>query len=225
MNFVVSWHHLAMNKTDAPLPDPVSSELLWAQRWARIRCEQPQCIVYEAQVHGDPIRLRRALRQAGVPALELNDAPASVLADWVDAATALSEEFLIPVVLFCEGRPHQPVVTLAHREGHLVDDTDWLLARSVALQAVIEASPLHQEFRRSGVKAGSIRLGWHDDAVLAGDNGLLLAWSSPLPLMRLRNFSARCAEHVHFEGPGAGDLADDVASQGISVTHWQIAVK
>jgi hypothetical protein len=225
MNFVVSWHHLIMNKTDVSRPDPAPAELLWAQRWAKMRCEQPLCIVYEPQVHGDPIRLRCALRQTGVPALELNDASANVLTDWVDAAMALADEFLIPVVLFGAGDAHLPAATLAHGDGCLVDDGDWLVARSVALQAAIEASVLHRETRRSGAKVGWIRLGWHDDAALAEGNGLLLAWSSPLPLMRLRNFSARCAERIDIQGPGAGDLADDVASQGISVTHWQIAVK
>jgi len=234
MNFLPPWHHFVMKdqvtlSVDTPLPGSLPTEQRLARAWAQSRCEHPQCIVYRADVHGDPLRLRRALRQAGVPALELNGAPAGVFEAWFATAQALSEEFLIPVVLFGAGSAPLPLATRAVGAGQPVNDVGWLAARQVALQTAIETSALHQEFRRSGTKAGWIRLGWHADAAMTGgdgnDNGLLLAWSSPLPLQRLRNFSARCAAHVVVEGPGAQDLAADVASQGISVAHWQIAVK
>lgn len=214
-----------MKKTAVSSLDDLSEEFLLARAWAHLRCEQPQCIFYDAQAHGDPIKLRQALRQAGVPALELNQAPTKVFEDWYAAAMALSDEFLIPVVVFGVAAKGVSEKTLADLEGDPVHDVTWIAARQVAMQGAIEASVLHQEFRRSRAKSGWIRIGWQHEGAMPQSNGLLLAWSSPLPLLRLRNFSARCAEHVLLEGPGARDLALDVAAQGISVTHWQIAVK
>jgi hypothetical protein len=52
----------------------------------------------------------------------------------------------------------------------------------------------------------------------------MLAWSSPLPLRRIRDFSARCPDLV-VSGPDIDRLAADVATQGISVAQWRFAVK
>lgn len=201
----------------------MSLEVSLAQSWGCLRCEQPQVVRYISGLHGDQQRFRHALRQAGVPVLEMNQAPESVQALWLAEARCLSEEFLSPVVVFggttaIEPHIQQPL-------GQIQADAAWLSARQAALTSAVEGSCLHQEFRRSPEKTGWVRIGWHEEASLAEGNGLLLAWSSPLPLMRIRNFSARCPSQLKIEGPGANLLAEDVRCHGISVTHWQIEVK
>lgn len=211
------------SKTSWQYGDMRTLEVALAHRWGRLRCDEPQVIFYDPAVHGDARQLRQALRQAGVPALGLNQPPDQILSNWLAEAAQVSEEFLAPVVVFggdaaLSGPTQDPI-------GQEQDDIHWLNARQLALTVGIESSGLHREFRRTPAKSGWIRLGWHDEADLTLGNGLLLAWTSPLPLMRLRNFSARCSAHVYIEGCDADLLAADVGSQGISVTHWQIAVK
>lgn len=200
-----------------------SPEIHLAQSWAHLRCETPQLCFYDAQMHGCEHLFRHALRDAGVPILELNGATALATQDWIDAARNLSQEFLVPVVIF--GRPDDLNHINNLPKGQFVHEIGWLTARQSALMAAVECSDLNQEFRRTSDKSGWMRLGWHHPDELAVGNGLLLAWTSPLPLMRIRNFSARCSSQLQIEGPDAETLASDVAGQGISVSHWQFAVK
>jgi hypothetical protein len=172
---------------------------------------------------------RCALRQAGVPTLELNDAPAADAAVWVQEASAFSTEFLMPVVVFADSAPEALVESLgalylSEALSRRVDDAAWLHTRQVAITRAVETSPLNQEFRRSRERQGWIRIGWQPESALAEGNGLLLAWSGPLPLLRIRNFAARCSEITLF-GPDAEGIAAEVAAQGISVTGWRFAVK
>ena len=200
-----------------------SLEVGLAQSWACLRCEQPQVVSYVPRLHGNVQRLRHALHQAGVPVLEMNQAPGDIQALWLSEARCLSEEFLSPVVVLGGLAGIEP--TIEQPIGQMQADVAWLSARQVALTSAVENSALNREFRRTSEKSGWIRIGWHEEAALAEGNGLLLAWSSPLPLMRIRNFSARCPWQLQIEGPDANLLAEDVRCHGISVTHWQIEVK
>lgn len=201
----------------------VSSEIHLAQLWSRLRCETPQVVFYDANVHGRERVLRQALRDAGVPVLELNGLSGEVQGEWVNVARQLSQEFLVPVMVF--GVPPTLNRHSDHPMGECIEDPGWLSARQSALINAIEHSDLHQELRRRPEKFGWLCIGWRDPAELPEGNALLLAWTSPLPLMRIRNFSARCPIQLKIEGPDADTLANDVAKQGISVSHWQIAVK
>jgi hypothetical protein len=173
---------------------------------------------------------RQELRLAGVPVLELNDASGAEADAWLDAARALSAEFFVPVVIF--GGAHGALGSSMHGvDGHMnggiqhrVDAEDWLRSRQVALTDAVERSPLNEEFRRQRGLNGWIRIGWQPAAATAEGNGLLLAWSSPLPLRRIRDFAARCPE-ITLIGPDAGAIAHEVADQGISVAGWRFAVK
>ena len=179
-------------------------------------------------------RWRLALRQAGVPVLEINGGAASGCAEWLGAATAFSAEYLSPVVVLgadlaagngdvFQGSLANPGV-LAQGIGREVTEPAWRMARQVALTRAVETSLLNQEFRRTRAKQGWVRFGWQPESVLAEGNGLQLAWSSPLPLLRLRNFAARCPE-VTLWAADAPAMADEVAAQGISVSGWRFAVK
>jgi len=201
----------------------VGSEIHLAQRWSRLRCEMPQVVFYDKNLHGHERLLRRALRDVGVPVLEFNDLSGEAAVGWLNAALHLSQEFLIPIMVF--GKPPASYGCIDLPKGECIDDPGWLSARQSALITAIEDSDLHQEWRRCHEKTGWVCIGWRDPAQFSAGNVLLLAWTSPLPLMRIRNFSARCPIHLKIEGPDADTLANDVASQGISVSHWQIAVK
>lgn len=194
-----------------------------AKSWACLRCEQPQLVRYVPVLHGSEQALRHALRQVGVPVLEMNQAPGDIQALWLNEARCLSEEFLSPVVVLGALADSEPFIE--QPIGRMQVDAAWLSARQVALTSAVENSYLHREFRRASEKSGWIRIGWHEEASLAEGNGLLLAWSSPLPLMRIRNFSARCPSQLKIEGPGANLLAEEVRCHGICVAHWQIEVK
>ena len=171
-------------------------------------------------------RWRSELRCRDVPVLELNDAPPTCAEAWLEAAVHFSTEFLTPVVVFAEEVVAEADRTLesATPSQRQVDDPDWLQTRQVALTRAVETSPLNQEFRRSRERRGWIRLGWQPETALAEGNGLQLAWSSPLPLRRIRDFAARCPE-ITLIAPDAEALAAEVAAQGISVTGWRFAVK
>jgi hypothetical protein len=201
----------------------ISPEIHLAQSWGRLRCERAQLCFYNAELHGSERLLRHAMREAGVPVLEINGLTGDTQSKWIEAAHNVSQEFLMPVLVF------GTMADLSHRSnlvmGEFINDAGWLAARQNELTSAIECSDLHQEFRRSHDKTGWLRIGWHDPAELLEGNGLLLAWTSPLPLLRLRNFSARCPKGMKVIGPDADHLATDLAQQGISVSHWQIEVK
>lgn len=192
--------------------------------------DQPRLIFGDSVEAADANQWRTVLRHAGVPVLELNHAPCVVGQRWLEVATAFSAEFLMPVVIFgVDNLPKGQALLGAHRDLHAathrrVDAEDWLHSRQVALTRAVETSPLNQEFRRERGRAGWIRIGWQPDAVLNNGNGLQLAWSSPLPLRRIRDFAARCPE-ITLVGPDAEAIIQEVAAQGISVTGWRFAVK
>lgn len=173
-------------------------------------------------------RWRLALRQAGVPVLELNEAATGDAEAWLKAAGDFSAEFLMPVVVLggdaSAPTKHCSLEGEALAEQHHVKDAEWLRTRQVALTRAVETSPLNQEFRRHRERRGWIRMGWQAEASLAEGNGLLLAWSSPLPLRRIRDFAARCPD-ITLVAPDAEALAAEVAAQGISVSGWRFAVK
>ncbi len=199
-----------------------------AQSLSRQHVDQPCLILWEAGFPNAHV-WRAECRHAGVPVLELNDAPAAVADAWLLVATAFSAEFMAPVVVLGESiaEHHAEIhrgASLNQGNARRVDDSDWLRAREVALTRAVETSPLNQEFRRTRERRGWIRIGWQPDSLLAEGNGLLLAWSSPLPLLRIRNFAARCPEITLF-GSDAEAIAHEVAAQGISVTGWRFAVK
>ena len=182
-------------------------------------------------MHGDSIHVaswRRALCQLGIPVLELNGAPEQSAHAWLKEAKAFSEEFLSPVVVFgwgpgFEGLPLDETAMPFNLDTQ-VQDTDWVHTRQIALTQGVENSMLNQEFRREPSKRGWIRVGWHEDAQLVEGNGLLLAWSSPLPLMRIRNFAARCPQ-ITLIAPDPEAMAREVGAQGISVSGWRFEVK
>lgn len=183
------------------------------------------------RMRGDSINTgawRSALRHAGVPVLELNDAPEQRAAPWMAEARAYSTEFVSPVVVLGRGSGFEgipldgsSVPWCSHRQ---VNDADWVQIRQIALTRGVENSSLNREFRRESSRKGWIRVGWHEDIALAEGNGLLLAWSSPLPLMRIRNFAARCPQ-ITLIAPDPEALAEDVAAQGITVSGWRFEVK
>ncbi|MFM8500440.1 MAG: hypothetical protein ACKOAC_00140, partial [Fluviibacter sp.] len=165
---------------------------------------------------------RQSLRNLGVPLLELNEAPQPIAEKWLAEAMVLSAEYLVPVVVFGGiNLSSRALVTGRHEE---VSDLSWLSARQIALTSAIEASPLNQELRRSRDKSGVLHLGWQPEFDQHVGNYLMLAWSSPLPLRRIRDFSARCPDLV-VSGVGVDSLTADVAAQGISVAQWRFAVK
>lgn len=199
-----------------------TKEGAFAEYLGRLRCESAQCHRYEPQIHGDAGLLRRALRNAGVPVLELNAAPREVTDSWHAQATGLSAEYLVPIFIFGGDGHNTPNAPLGM--GQEVTDQAWLHARQVALTSAIEASVLNLEMRRRREKAGWLQIGWHPESSQAIGNGLMLAWSSPLPLRRIRDFSARCPDLL-VTGADSESLAADVAAQGISVARWRFAVK
>lgn len=171
---------------------------------------------------------RAALRRFGVPTLEMNEATGTEVDQWVNIAEAFSAEFMVPVVVF-GGASHIKLKVLdpsstGRREWHEIHDAAWLHTRQVALTQAVEASSLNQAFRRLPDRKGWIAIGWQPDGALQEGNGLLLAWSSPLPLRRIRDFAARCPE-ITVIGPDAEAIAAEVAAQGISVSGWRFAVK
>ena len=194
----------------------------FAESLGRLRCEAAALHHYDPAVHGDAAVLRQALRHAGVPVLELNNAPPAVAESWLAHAVALSSEYLVPVFVF--GAVLLPAKVSGDGSQQLVDNHAWLVARQVALTSAIESSIINQEERRTREKAGELYLGWQPESKMAKGNVLMLAWSSPLPLRRIRDFSARCPDLVVC-GPESGQLASDVAAQGISVARWQFEVK
>lgn len=197
-------------------------ETAFAQYLSRLRCEDPQWHCYQPEVHGESGLFRQSLRNFGVPVLELNGAPEYVVEIWLAEAMALSAEYLVPVVVFGGG----VLLPGGLATGRQVEVTDpaWLSTRQIAVTAAIESSNLNQECRRAQDKSGALHLGWQPESEQHFGNSLMLAWSSPLPLRRIRDFSARCPELV-VSGPDIDSLAADVAAQGISVAEWRIAVK
>lgn len=183
------------------------------------------------RMRGDSVHAgawRRALRHTGVPVLELNDAPEQRAAPWLAEAQAYSTEFVSPVVVLGWGSEFEGIPpdgsSVPWKSQKQVHDADWVQARQIALTRGVENSSLNREFRRVSSRKGWIRVGWHEDAALAEGNGLLLAWSSPLPLMRIRNFAARCPQ-ITLIAPDPEALAEDVAAQGISISGWRFEVK
>ncbi len=189
---------------------------------SRLRCEEAQWHLYQPDVHGDAGLFRQSLRNFGVPVLELNGAPRRVAETWLAEAMALSVEYLVPVVVF--GGDELSAGDWAKGRQEEVADFAWLSARQIALTSAIERSALNQEHRRTRGKAGALYVGWQAEAEQYSGNSLMLAWSSPLPLRRIRDFSARCPELV-VSGADVNSLAAEVAAQGISVAQWRIAVK
>ena len=197
-----------------------------AQSLSRQHGDQPR-LLFEAPEDGDALPIWRAeLRHVGVPLLELNGAPAPEAREWLVEAEAFSVEFMMPVVVFGAEAAYGPE-SLRSRDaysGRQIEDPDWLNTRQVAVTRAVETSVLNREFRRSRERKGWIRLGWQPESMLGDGNGLLLAWSSPLPLRRIRDFAARCPE-ITLIGPDAEAIAAEVAAQGISVMGWRFAVK
>lgn len=207
-----AWHDRHMQTQESQIADHLG----------RLRCEQPQCLFYQRALHGDAGRLRQALRRAGVPALEMNAAPLDVQGVWLAEAYAVSAEFLVPVVIF--SHTSSGPVSASPVVGDAIRDLAWLDARQVALTRALDHSTLNQEWRRSREKTGWVHVGWQEDSALKAGNGLQLAWSSPLPLRRVRDFAARCPDLTLF-GPDIDALVAEIAAQGISPTRWRFAVK
>jgi hypothetical protein len=197
-------------------------EVSFARYLSRLRCEDPQWHGYQPEVHGESGLFRQSLRNFGVPVLELNEAPQRVEEIWLAEALALSAEYLVPVVVFGGGDLLSGGLATGLQEE--VTDPAWLSTRQIAVTAAIEASPLNQEWRRARNKSGALHVGWQPELEQHSGNSLMLAWSSPLPLRRIRDFSARCPDLV-VSGPDIDRLAADVATQGISVAQWRFAVK
>ena len=216
------WHDRHMSGSPAQI-----SQI--AQSLGRCYIETPYLIAAGGLTRAAANLWRLALRQANVPVLELNEASSSCRASWLAAARAFSAEYFSPVVVFGADDRDALDGSLAEsdalrRAGREVDHHAWLTTRQAALTRAVETSALNREFRRARAKEGWIIMGWQPEAALAEGNGLLLAWSSPLPLLRLRNFAARCP-HICLSAPDAPTIADEVAAQGISVTGWRFAVK
>lgn len=198
-------------------------------RLGRDHCDQPRVLFDTCAEVQESNRWRAALRHAGVPILELNHAPAPSADKWLQAATDFSGEFMMPVVVFgASSAPqmHEPLSLMATGITAVkqINDPDWLHTRQVALTRAVEMSALNQEFRRDRDRKGWIRVGWQSEAALGEGNGLLLAWSSPLPLRRIRDFAARCPQ-LTLIAPDAEAIAAAVTEQGISVNGWRFAVK
>ena len=188
----------------------------------------PRLLFYAVEAAEEAHRWRWALRSAGVPLLELNDAVGDAATNWLQAASDFSAEFLVPVAVFGRSMPERmnlvPLDAQALAGWRTIEDPEWLRTRQVALTQAVESSELNQECRRSHARKGWIRIGWQAEEALAVGNGLQLAWSSPLPLRRIRDFAARCPE-ITLLGPDAEAIATEVAAQGISVSGWRFAVK
>ncbi len=199
-----------------------TQEASFAYYLSRLRCEEPQWHGYQPEAHGDAGLFRLSLRNLGVPVLELNEAPQGVAETWLAEAMVLSAEYLVPVVVFGGSNLSSGGLVAGRQEE--VSDLSWLSARQIALTSAIEASPLNQELRRSRDKSGALHLGWQTEFDQLAGNRLMLAWSSPLPLRRIRDFSARCPDLV-VSGVDVDSLTADVAAQGISVAQWRFAVK
>ena len=197
-------------------------EASFARYLSRLRCESPQWHGYQPEVHGESGLFRQSLRNFGVPVLELNEAPQRVVEIWLAQAMVLSAEYLVPVVVFGGCEISSAGGILSRQEE--VADPAWLSTRQIAVTAAIEASPLNQEWRRARNKSGALHLGWQPGLEKHSGNSLMLAWSSPLPLRSIRDFSARCPELI-VSGPDIDSLAADVGAQGISVAQWRFAVK
>ena len=197
-------------------------EAALAEHLGRLRCEAAGWYIYDPALHGDAELLRPALRHAGVPVLELNNAPHGVAEVWLAQAKAISSEYVVPVFVF--GAVGFAGMLLEPESPTVIEDQAWLDARQVALTEVIESSALNNEVRRAREKSGALYIGWQPEANLAQGNALVLAWSSPLPLRRIRDFSARCPD-LRVSGPDVESLATDVAAQGISTARWRFAVK
>lgn len=213
-----------------PMVKPMLSLAELADRLGRLRCAQPCVQIVDTAL---ALLWRVELRRAGVPLLELNAAAPEAVPRWIDAATDLSREFFVPVLICTASANLDPVAALpglAELEGAIaqlgqpIADTAWLQTRQVALTQAIEQSPLNQEFRRQRERCGWIHIGWQPESALQAGNGLSLAWSSPLPLRRIRDFAARCPE-ISLQAPDPESIATEVAAQGISVTGWRFAVK
>jgi len=189
---------------------------------------EPRLLFHSAEDLVEASSWRSALREAGVPVLELNDAHGLAAEAWLNAAQEFSAEFLTPVVVL--GGSAAGAVKDLRLDAqilvseHPIEDPDWLRTRQVALTRAVETSTLNQEFRRSRGRTGWIRIGWQPETALAEGNELLLAWSSPLPLRRIRDFAARCPE-ITLVAPDAEAITAEVAAQGISVAGWRFAVK
>ena len=201
-----------------------------ARLLARQHVDRP-CLIFEHLLDtASSNNWREELRHAGVPVLEMNEAPSAIAAIWLDAASVFSAEFMTPVVVFGASNLLDEYEKLdqQHRSAEvcerLVDDRDWLFTRQIALTHAVETSALNQEIRNSHARRGWIRFGWNPESVMTHGNGLLLAWSSPLPLRRIRNFAARYPE-VTMIGPNVEAIAAEVAAQGISVKGWLFEVK
>ena len=198
-----------------------------AQLLSRQHCDQPR-LLFGLPADADDLSSlwRTELRHVGVPLLELNGAPEPEAREWLIEAEAFSLEFMMPVVIFGAGFPHglESLRSPGADSDRRIEDHGWLNTRQVAVTRAVEASILNREFRRSRERRGWIRLGWQPESMLGDGNGLLLAWSSPLPLRRIRDFAARCPE-ITLIGSDAEAIAADVAAQGISVTGWRFAVK
>ena len=199
-----------------------TQEAALAEYLGRLRCEAAQWHVYDSELHGDAELLRPALRYAGVPVLELNNAPPEVAEAWIAQAKAISAEYVVPVFVFGAVSANSAMPESA--SSTVIEDQAWLDARQVALTAVIESSALNSEARRTREKSGVLYIGWQQEASVVQGNALVLAWSSPLPLRRIRDFSARCPD-LRVAGPDVESLARDVAAQGISTARWRFAVK
>lgn len=200
---------------------------------SRHHCDESRLIFDAGSDPATANEWRTELRHAGVPVLELNRAPLIFAEAWLQEAAAFSAEFLTPVVVFgLDDLPAgQEVLNVHGKEfaadepmGRRIDAADWLRSRQVALTDAVERSLLNQEFRRQRGRSGRIGIGWQPADVLGEGNGLQLAWSSPLPLRRIRDFAARCPEIVLL-GPDADAILREVAAQGISVAGWRFAVK
>ena len=129
------------------------------------RCTVPRILFHRTSGAEETERWRSALRQAGVPVLELNEAVGEIADRWLVAASELSAEFLMPVVVM-GAVAHPELIPLdqsALIPTDTVEDTDWCLTRQVALTRAVETAGLNQEFRRSRERKGWIRLGWQPD--------------------------------------------------------------
>lgn len=200
---------------------------------SRQYCDEPRLILGDSSDTTTANQWRAALRHAGVPVLELNGAPSIFARAWMQEAAAFSTEFLTPVVVLglrdhSEG--HEALEAFDKQPGKheasgcRIDAADWLRSRQVALTDAVERSSLNQEFRQQRGRSGCIHFGWQPVDVLAEPNHLQLAWSSPLPLRRIRDFAARCPQ-ITLLGPDSETIAAEVAAQGIPVSGWQFAVK
>lgn len=217
---IASWHDRKMNTNLCHLAHVLSCSYDSTPRLLRL----PDSDL------GLALQWRFALRQAGVPLLELGTLPAHGVPEWLAMAESVSREFMLPVVV-AVSEPTDPAPFEQQIDEYLgrslvkrIDDAAWLHARQVAITRAVETSPLNQELRRTADRQGWIRIGGQTASAITEGNGIVLAWSSPLPLLRIRNFSARCPK-ITFIAPDAEALVAEVAAHGISVSGWRFAVK